>query len=427
MKIKIWHWILFIWIALLAFRFEAMINLLHLWYSYAAFFFSDFGSAIDILDFRLIDGLLSIKLFIILPVIIFIFRKKLLFLNTQLNFAYAVLILLLAVFLLAPLVADENPEFQKNLSVTKLLLPFTHVKQLHLKQENNIDSSPLQEFLQLKDKVLRSSYDESIIFINSIIVEDKIYYYQKNRKKELSTEKVVYKNNKPLITKKTFILGTDQFGRDIFARLVFGSRISLLVGIGSVILSLFIGLTLGFVAGYRGGIIDIVLSRLTDLFLAFPVIYLVILVLALFGSSLFSVIVVLGISSWMSLFKIVKSEVLAIKQKDYLITAGLIGLSKKQLLLKEILPVIIAPVIVTLVLQFSNVVLAESALSYLGLGTGTSYPSWGAMISSGQEYIMKAWWMIIFPGLSFFVAYLIDCFLKFKIIIKGTKTMSPPM
>lgn len=383
-----------------------MINLLHLWYSYAVFLFSDFGAAIDILDFRLIDGLLSIKLYIILPVIIFIFRKKLLLLRTQLNFAYAVLILLLAVFLMAPLVADENPEFQKNLSVTKLLLPFSHVKQLHIKQENNIDSSPLQEFLQLKNKVLRSSYDESIIFIDSINVADKIYYYQKNKKKELSKEKVVYINNKPLITGKIFLLGTDEFGRDIFARLVFGSRISLLVGIGSVILSLFIGLTLGFIAGYRGGIIDIVLSRLTELFLAFPVIYLVILVLALFGSSLFSIIVVLGISSWMSLFKIVKSEVLAIKQKDYLITAGLVGLNKKQLLLKEILPVIIAPVIVTLVLQFSNVVLAESALSYLGLGTGTNYPSWGAMISSGQEYIMKAWWMIIFPGLSLILTLL---------------------
>ena len=399
MKIRIWHWFLLIWIALLAFRFEAMIILLQLWYSYVAFLFSDFSSAIDILDFRLIDGLISIKLFIILPFVIFIFRKKMLFLKVQLNFAYAVIILLLAVFLMAPLVANENPEFQKNLSVTKLLLPFTNVNQLHLKQENNVDSSSLREFLQLKNNVLRSSYDESIIFIDSIEVADKIYYYQKNKKKELSKEKIVYKKNVPLITGKTFLLGTDEFGRDIFARLVYGTRISLLVGIGSVFLSLFIGLTLGFIAGYRGGIIDIVLSRLTDLFLAFPVIYLVILVLALFGSSLLSVIVVLGVSSWMSLFKIVKSEVLAIKQKDYLITAGLIWLSKKQLLLKEILPVIIAPVIVTLVLQFSNVVLAESALSYLGLGTGTSYPSWGAMISSGQEYIMKAWWMIIFPGL----------------------------
>ena len=106
MKIRIWHWTLFIWIALLAFRFEAMIGFIHLWYSYAVFLFSDFGAAIDILDFRLIDGLLSIKLFIILPVVIFIFRKKLLFLKMQLNFAYAVLILLTAVFLMAPLVAN---------------------------------------------------------------------------------------------------------------------------------------------------------------------------------------------------------------------------------------------------------------------------------------------------------------------------------
>jgi len=399
MKLRIWHWILFIWVVLITFRFEAVIDFIHLWFSYAFLFFSDFGSAIDIIDFRLVDGLLSIKFFIIIPVLIFVFRKKLLFLKTQIEFAYALLILLLAVFLMAPLVANENPEFQKNLSVTKLRLPFTHVKQLHIKSEENVNNSPVQQFLQLKNKTLRSSYDESVIFIDSLKNADKIYYYQKNKKRELSKEQVVYKSRVPFITGKTFLLGTDEFGRDIFARLVFGSRISLLVGIGSVILSLFIGLTLGFIAGYRGGIIDIILSRLTDLFLAFPVIYLVILVLALFGSSLFSVIVVLGVSSWMSLFKIVKSEVLAIKQKDFIISAGLVGLNKKQILLKEILPVIIAPVIVTLVFQFSNVVLAESALSYLGLGTGTSYPSWGAMISSGQEYIMKAWWMIIFPGL----------------------------
>ena len=384
---------------LIAFRFEALIEFIHLWFSYAVFFVLDFGSAIDILNFRLIDGLLSIKFFIIIPVVIFILKSKLLFLKTQLNFAYALLILLAVVFLMAPLIANENPEFQKNLSVTKLQLPFTYVKQLHLKVEKNSDGSRLQEFLQLKNKTLKSSYDESVIFIDSLTVADKIYCYQKDKKIELSIEQIVYKNKEPFVTGKTFILGTDEFGRDIFARLVFGSRISLLVGIGSVLLSLFIGLTLGFIAGYRGGVIDIIFSRLTDLFLAFPVIYLVILVLALFGSSLFSIIVVLGVSSWMSLFKIVKSEVLAIKQKDYLITAGLVGLNKKEILLKEILPVIIAPVLVTLVFQFSNVVLAESALSYLGLGTGTSYPSWGAMISSGQEYIMKAWWMIIFPGL----------------------------
>jgi peptide/nickel transport system permease protein len=125
-----------------------------------------------------------------------------------------------------------------------------------------------------------------------------------------------------------------------------------------------------------------------------------VLILALFGSSIFSVIIVLGISGWMSLFKIVKSEVLSIKQKDFFATAELVGLNKSKLLAKEIFPVIITPVLVNLIFLFSNVILAEAALSYLGLGSGNSYPSWGSMISSGQEYITKAWWLIAFPGLA---------------------------
>ncbi len=204
----------------------------------------------------------------------------------------------------------------------------------------------------------------------------------------------------PIIKNKFFLLGTDEFGRDLFARLIYGTRISITVGIGAVILSFIIGILLGFVAGYRGGILDISLNRFTEMFLAFPVIYLIVLILALFGSSIFSVIIVLGISGWMSLFKIVKSEVLSIKQKDYFATAELVGLNKFQLLKKEIFPVIITPVLVNLIFLFSNVILAEAALSYLGLGTGNSYPSWGSMISSGQEYITKAWWLIAFPGLA---------------------------
>ncbi|MCH7516509.1 MAG: ABC transporter permease, partial [Bacteroidetes bacterium] len=111
------------------------------------------------------------------------------------------------------------------------------------------------------------------------------------------------------------------------------------------------------------------------------------------------VIIVLGLSGWMSLFKIVKSEVLSEKNKDYILTAGMLGLTKRKILTNEILPVIFIPLVVSIVFQFSNVILAESALSYLGLGTGSSYPSWGAMIESGQRYVTKAWWMISFPGL----------------------------
>ena len=173
-----------------------------------------------------------------------------------------------------------------------------------------------------------------------------------------------------------------------------------LISILQLLISLLIGLTFGFLAGYIGGFLDVIFSRFTDMLLSFPIIFLVILILALFGNSLLSVIMVLGFSGWMSLFKIVKTEVLSIKEKNYFISSRLLGLSKRQLLIKEVLPVIIVPVIVNVIFQFGNVIIAESALSYLGLGLGNNHSSWGAMIQSGQEYLSLAWWMIFFPGIT---------------------------
>jgi peptide/nickel transport system permease protein len=118
---------------------------------------------------------------------------------------------------------------------------------------------------------------------------------------------------------------------------------------------------------------------------------------------MFAVIFVLGFSGWMSLFKIVRSEVMSLKQKDFFISAQMIGLSAKQLLMKEILPVILTPVIVNLIYLFGSVILAEAALSYLGLGTGSNHPSWGSMIDAGQNYLKDAWWMIFFPGLALII------------------------
>ena len=195
-----------------------------------------------------------------------------------------------------------------------------------------------------------------------------------------------------------FLLGSDEYGRDVFTRIIFGSRISLLVGFGAVIVSLLLGIILAFIAAENGGVLNLFICRITDLFLTFPAIFLVMLILALFGSNVFSIIVVLGFTGWMSLFKIAKSEIISIKSKEYYLSAKLIGLKNSKLLIREILPVIIVPVMVNLIFQFSNVVLAESALSFLGLGLGNNYPSWGAMIESGQRYIEQSWWLIFMPG-----------------------------
>ena len=399
-RLKIWHMLCAFWLLLLIFRIELLYNLVLLWEQYFLLLINEFGAAIQLLDFRLIDVLLSIALFILLPIVLIIFRKKFYWLNVSINFSTLIMLILLLTFIFAPIITDENPEFQKDLSVTKLLAPFSSVTVLHLKKNDGSIGSLSEKFLAFKNEIVKQSYNENIIFVTKLkLTSDKIIYLQNEKTGELDLHLANIKNGEPLVTERFFIFGTDEFGRNIFTRLVYGARISILVGIASVAVSLLIGLTLGFFAGMRGGIIDIFFSRLTELFLAFPIIYLIILILAMFGNSLLTVIIVLGLTGWMSLFKIVKSEVLSIKNKEYITTAIMLGLPKRKILTKEILPVIMVPLIVNLIFQFSNVVLAESALSYLGLGMGGLYPSWGAMIESGQQYITKAWWMIFFPGI----------------------------
>jgi len=397
--IKIIHWLLFLWLLLIILRFELIIDYLSLIFNYISLFLDDTSSAIEVLNFSFVDASLSTLIFLLLIPLMLIFRKRLHFIKGKLNFSFAFLIALCFVFLFAPIISNENPEFSKNLSVTKLLPPLSSVQQIELNPQMDKELTKVEIFRKNSEKIIKPPFNDNVIMADSVLLNDKIIFYHNNQPNEVERNSLNFKDEIPVIEKRIFLLGTDEFGRDLFTRLIYGTRISITVGLGAVLLSFIIGIILGFIAGYQGGLLDIVLNRFTEIFLAFPVIYLVILILAFFGSSIFSVIIVLGISGWMSLFKIVKSEVLSIKQKDFFSTAELVGLSKLQILSKEIIPLIIAPVLVNLVFLFSNVVLAEAALSYLGLGTGNSFPSWGSMISSGQEYITKAWWLIAFPGL----------------------------
>lgn len=406
-KIKNWNIILLLLLILFVFRFDIVIKSYLLLYKYIGLFFSESSTAINILDFNFADLSASILLIILIPLLILFERTKNNLmsggLNKSVNFSSFTVIILLSFFIFAPLITNYNPNFQKDLGVTKLLPPLSSVDILTLKKEGVINKNKITSFLLLKDEVVKNSFNQNLIFADSIKLGEPVIYYQKGRTKEISKTKLQLADNLPLVKEKFFLLGTDEFGRDIFTRLVYGTRISLLIGFGAVVIALMVGMSLGFFAGYPGGIIDTILNRFTEVFLAFPIIFLIILILALFGNSFFSVMIVLGFSGWMSLFKIVRGEIIALKKKDFFISAQMIGLSRFSLMTKEILPVILAPIIVNLVLLYGNVILAESALSYLGLGVGNNYPSWGAMIESGQAYIDKAWWMIFFPGLALFL------------------------
>jgi peptide/nickel transport system permease protein len=361
--------------------------------------FTDFPVAMGQIHYSLFDYFLSSILIIILPVVLIFKRKSFSFLDSPISFASISVIALFIFFVFAPLLTNSNPEFQKNISVTKLLPPFSSVNIVY--SLKGIDNSG--SYFALKEKVVKNSYNDRIVFADSIKKDSLLTYYQKGQSHSLSLSAPFNSEKDYTITHKLFLLGTDEFGRDIYSRLVYGARISVSVGILSVLLTFLLGSLLGFLAGYSGGIVDSFLNRISEMFLSFPVIFLIILIIALFGNSIISIIIVLGFSGWMSLFKIVRGEIIALKGKDYFLTAKLLGVTKFNLIFSEMLPVISTSVIVNLIFQFGNVILAESALSYLGLGTGGIYPSWGGMIQSGQSYIASAWWMIFFPGLALFI------------------------
>ena len=202
------------------------------------------------------------------------------------------------------------------------------------------------------------------------------------------------------------ILGTDQIGRDLLARMIYGGRVSLVIGVAAVLISSTIGVLLGLAAGYFSGRLDWTIMTLINVMLTFPFVLLALAVIAVLGPNLINMIIVLGVADWPLYARVIRAETLAIREREFVVASRALGMSHARIMLRQIFPNLVSVIVVIATLQVARVIILESFLSFLGLGVQPPTPAWGNMLGEGRVYMLNSWWIAAFPGLAIFITTL---------------------
>ncbi|HKV09370.1 MAG TPA: ABC transporter permease [Thermoanaerobaculia bacterium] len=300
--------------------------------------------------------------------------------RSTLSWGVALVSLLLLLAAVAPLLAPYDPAEQLDPAAAAYRPPGTELAAVHLTDGG----------WRLADRVERT--------------EDGLVLTRRGRSEEIPAASVLNLTPDGVANRRVFLLGSDKFGRDVLSRLLYGARVSLAVGMISALLALTLGVAVGSAAALGGPLADTLLMRGVDALLSFPSLFLLIAIAALVDPGLWATVVILGSLSWLAISRLVRAEIVSLKNREFVLAARSLGQHPLAILWRHLLPNALTPVLIQTVLLLGGLILTESSLSFLGLGIQPPTPSWGNMISEGREALSFAWWIAVFPGAAIAIA-----------------------